>query len=162
MAKMYSKNNLKFEDGYVLNYDNEVVALPPKVAEQFNKLETIIQQQAYLAAQDKAKPEPSLDGFERESIVKHPKITVQTLNLDAEEKRCKGILDDIRKASMATEVNKLLDKFDKLMQFLHSDKFVEGTEVVMIDTPTIGNPLTADADSIIAKIGTMAGIIDSE
>ena len=162
MAKMYSKNNLKFEDGYVLNDENEVVALPSQVAEQFNKLETIIQQQTYLAAQDKAKPEPSLDGFKRESIVQRPKIIMQTPNLDAEEKRCQGILDDIRKASMATEVNKLFDKFDKLMQFLHSDKFVEGTEVVMIDTPTIGNPLTADADSIIVKIGTMAGIIDSE
>lgn len=162
MAKMYSKNKLKFENGYVLTHKDKVVALPPKVAEQFNELETILQQQAYLASQDAAKPEPSLDGFKRQSIVKRPTVSTSTPHLDDEVTRSKGILDDLRKLCITDEINKILGKFDRLMQFFHDDKFVEGDEVVLIDTPTIGNPLTADADEIINRICGMSGIMPVE
>lgn len=149
MAKMYKKSELKFDSGYVLTMDDEVVALPPKVAEQLNEMETEIQKVAYLKAQPKAQPMPSLDGFERESIVKHVHIDTETKYLDREVRRCENVLDDIRKLAMAEEANEKLAKYDEAIRFLSEDKFVEGTEAVMIDTPTIGDPLTADAGKVI-------------
>ena len=54
MAKMYLKSDLKFVDGYLIDNDDNVVALPDKVAEQINDLETCIQKLMYLDDQ----PEP--------------------------------------------------------------------------------------------------------
>lgn len=149
MAKMYKKSDLKFENGYVLTQDDEVVALPPKVAEQFNDMETEIQKQQYLKGQPEARPMPSLNGFERESIVKHAHIEVETKHLDREVRRCNGVLNDLRNMAAADEANEKLAKYDEAIRFLHDDKFVEGTEVVMIDTPTIGDPLTASVGDVI-------------
>lgn len=149
MAKMYKKSELKFDSGYVLTMDDEVVALPPKVAEQLNEMETEIQKIAYLNAQPKAQPMPSLDGFERESIVKHAHVEVETKHLDREERRCRGVLEDLRNLAAAGEANEKLAKYDEAIRFLSEDKFVEGTEVVMVDAPTIGHILTADAGKVI-------------
>lgn len=149
MAKMYVKSELKFDSGYVLTMDDEVVALPPKVAEQLNEMETEIQKVAYLKAQPEAQPMPSLDGFERESIVKHAHVEVETKYLDREKRRSMGLLNDLRNMAAADEANEKLAKYDEAIRFLREDKFVEGTEVIMIDTPTIGNILTADFDKVI-------------
>ena len=149
MAKMYKKSDLKFESGYVLTKDDEVVALPPKVAEQLNEMETEIQQVAYLKQQPKAQPAPSLDGFKRESIIEHAHIEVETKYLDREERRCLNVLKDIRKLEMAKGANEKLTKYDEAIRFLNEDRFVEGTEVVMIDAPTIGDPLAASVDDVI-------------
>lgn len=149
MAKMYKKSELKFDSGYVLTMDDEVVALPPKVAEQLNEMETEIQKVAYLKAQPEAQPMPSLDGFERESIVKHAYIDVETKYLDREKRRSMSLLNDLRNMAAADEANEKLARYDKAIRFLHDDKFVEGTEVVMIDTPTIGDPLTASVGDVI-------------
>lgn len=149
MAKMYKKSELKFDSGYVLTMDDEVVALPPKVAEQLNEMETEIQKVAYLKAQPKAQPMPSLDGFERESIVKHAYVEVETKYLDREKRRSMGLLNDLRNMAEADEANEKLAKYDEAIRFLSEDKFVEGAEVIMIDTPTIGHILTADVDKVI-------------
>lgn len=149
MAKMYKKSDLKFESGYVLTKDDEVVALPYKVAVQLNLMETEIQKVAYLKAQPKAQPVPSLDGFERESIVQHAYVEVETKHLDREVRRCEKVLADVRSLAAAEEANAKLAQYDEAIRFLHEDKFVEEDEIVMIDTPTIGNPLTASVDDVI-------------
>ena len=51
MAKMYLKSDLKFVDGYLIDNDDNVVALPDKVAKQINDLETCIQKLMYLDEQ---------------------------------------------------------------------------------------------------------------
>lgn len=149
MAKMYKKSDLKFENGYVLTSDDEVVALPYKVAVQLNLMEDEIQKVAYLKKQPKAQPVPSLDGFERESIVQHVRVEIETKHLDREARRCEKVLADVRNLAAAEEANAKLAQFDAALGFLHEDKFVEDDEVIMIDTPTIGNPLTASADDVI-------------
>jgi len=149
MAKMYVKSSLRFENGYVLDADDNVIALPAGVAEQLNEMETEIQKTAYLNAQPKAQPMPSLDGFARESILKHAYVEVETKYLDREERRCLGILEDLRNLGEAEEANEKLAKYEEAIRFLSEDKFVEGTEVVMIDTPTIGDPLTAAAEDVV-------------
>lgn len=152
MAKMYKKSDLKFESGYVLTKDDEVVALPPKVAEQLNDMETEIQKVAYLKKQPKAQPVPSLDGFERDSIVEHAFIEVETKHLDREERRCLNVLKDLRKLEVAKDANAKLAEYDEAIRFLNEDKFVEGFEPAMIDTPTIGDPLTASVSDVIGML----------
>ena len=159
MAKMYKKSDLKFESGYVLTKNDEVVALPPKVAEQLNDMETEIQKVAYLKKQPKAQPMPSLDGFERDSIVEHAFIEVEIKHLDREMRRNFGLLKDLRKLEVAKDANAKLAQYDEAIRFLNEDKFVEGTEVVMIDTPTIGDPLAA---SVAEVIGMLLGEEDVE
>ena len=158
MAKMYSKSDLKFEDGYVLTYDDEVVALPDKVAQQINEIETIMQKQKYLADQPKATPVPSLDGFERKSIIDLPEVKVSTPTLDELEEKKKKILGEIRNEMSADAVNKIIQRFPEAFSFFKKDKFVEGSEVVLIDTPTIGNILTVDADALVQEIAKRADI----
>ena len=152
MAKMYSKSDLKFEDGYVLTYEDEIVALPDKVAQQINKIETIMQKQKYLADQPKATPVPSLDGFERQSIIDLPEVKVSTPTLDELEEKKKKILGEIRNEMSADAVNKIIQRFPEAFSFFKKDKFVEGSEVVLIDTPTIGNILTIDVDALVSVI----------
>lgn len=149
MAKMYKKSELKFDSGYVLTMDDKVVALPPNVAEQLNRMETEIQKAAYLNEQPEAQPAPSLDGFERESIVKHAHIEAETKHLDRERRRALGVLKDLRSMADAQEANAKLAKYEEAICFLCEDKFVEGTEVTLIDTPTIGDPLTAAVKDVI-------------
>lgn len=158
MAKMYKKSDLKFENGYVLTEDDEVVALPYKAAVQLNALETFLQKQEYLAEQPKAQAEPTLDGFERESILKSVVIEIETPALDKREKEGRQILDEIRGVEMAKFANILLENHEEAIRFLHDDKFVEGDEVVLVDTPTIGDPLKADPDDVITRICKAAKI----
>lgn len=158
MAKMYSKSNLKFENGYVLTYDDEVVALPDKVAQQINEIETIMQKQKYLADQPKATPVPSLDGFERKSIIDLPEVKISTPTFDELEEKKKKLLDELRNEMSAAAVNKIIQRFPEAFSFFKKDKFVEGSEVVLIDTPTIGNILTVDADTLMQEIAEQADI----
>ena len=158
MAKMYSKSDLKFEDGYVLTYEDEIVALPDGVAEQFNELETFMQQQKYLADQPEAQPEPSLDGFKRETIFEVPKVKIQTPAIDKLVEEKKQILHELRDETVAAEVNKILAKYQDAFRFMKQDKFVEGTKAVAIDTPTLGNVLTLDANAVIETISALSGI----
>lgn len=158
MAKMYSKSDLKFENGYVLTYDDEIVALPDGVAEQINELETFVQQQRYLAEQPEAQPEPSLDGFKRKTIFEVPRVEVKTPAIDKLVEEKTQILHELRGEELAKGVNKVLAKYQDAFRFFKQDKFVEGSKVVATDTPTLGNVLTVDADSLIASISNLAGI----
>lgn len=158
MAKMYSKSDLKFENGYVLTYDDEIVALPDGVAEQINEVETFIQKQRYLAEQPKAQPEPSFDGFERETIFDVPRVEVKTPAIDKLVEEKTQILHELRGEAAAKEINKILAKYQDAFRFFKNEKFVEGTKAVAIDTPTLGNILTVDAEKLIADISDLAGI----
>lgn len=157
MAKMYCKNELTFENGYVINKDHDVVALPVKAAVQLNAMETFLQKQKYLHDQPDATPEPSLDGFEFESTLAKPEINVITPVFDAKIKESKDILKELRDKEMATAINHTLDAFVDALRFLKDDSFVEGDEVIRLDLATIGNPLNANADEIVGTICAYCG-----
>ena len=70
----------------------------------------------------------------------------------------KQILHELRGETVATEVNKILAKYQDAFRFMKQDKFVEGTKAVAIDTPTLGNVLTLDADAVIETISALSGI----
>lgn len=158
MAKMYRKSELTFENGYLINKDHEVVALPAKAAVQLNGLEEFLQKQKYLHDQPDATPEPSLDGFKFKSTLAKPMIEVKTPVFDAKVKESEDILAELRNKEMATAVNLTLGNFADALRFLKEDSFVEGDEVIRLDLATIGDPLHADADKLIDTICEYANL----
>ena len=58
----------------------------------------------------------------------------------------------------ADAVNKIIQRFPEAFSFFKNDKFVEGSEIVLIDTPTIGHILTVDADALVQEIAKRADI----
>lgn len=158
MAKMYKKSDLKFVDGYVLTEEHEVVALPSGIAEQINDLETFLQEMGYLSEQPEPTPAPSLEGFERESIVKTPHIEVKTPELDKVEERNRRVLEELRDREATDAVNRVLDKYADTLVFLRGERFVEGDKVVRVDTPIIGNILEITGDEMVNLIARYSGL----
>lgn len=158
MAKMYKKSDLKFVDGYVLTQEDEVVALPDGIAEQINDLETFLQEMAYIKAQPEAAPVPDLVGFERKSIVETPSIQVDTPALDEMEERSRRVLEDLRNREGANAVNRVLEKYADTLVFLSGERFVEGSKVVRVDTPVIGDILKVTGDEMIDLIANYSGL----
>lgn len=152
MAKMYLKSDLKFVDGYLINDDGDVIALPEKVAEQINDLETRIQKLIYLDDQPEAQPERSLDGFKRKTTRKVPIITVDTPTLDEKVAEGKKLLAEIRDLGKAEKINEIFLDYTEAFEWLRSDRFVEGSKIVRVDTPEIGDILDADVDELIDDI----------
>lgn len=152
MAKMYLKSDLKFVDGYLIDKDDNVVALPAEVSKQINDLETRIQKLQYLDDQPEAQPQRSLDGFVRKTTRDVPVIMVDTPTIDDKVDEGKKILEEIRDLDKAIKVNEILTDFSEAFGWFHSERFVEGVDVVRIDTPMIGDILEADADELIDDI----------
>lgn len=162
MAKFYSKSDLTFNSGYVVNHDGDVVALPLGVAEQINSLETFIQKMIYLSGQPEAAPMPNLEGFERTSIVGVPTIAAQTPTLDEMEERSRKVLEELRDREGASAVNRVLEKYADALNFLKEPRFVEGDKVVRIDTPVLGNVLELSCEEAVALVAKHSGLIEDD
>lgn len=157
MAKMYKKSDLTFDNGYVVDSDNNVVCLPDKVAEQINKLETWVQKHEYLKSQPEEQAAPSLDGFERQSCFAKVRIVTDTPELDARIARAESIRAELQNKEACDVANELIEKMSEMFGWINCDTFVEGTEVVRIDTPTLGNPLELDFLDTVRRIADMGG-----
>lgn len=161
MAKFYSKSDLTFKSGYVVNADGDVVALPPCVADQLNEIETTIQKAAWLSGQPEECKGPDLSEFERESCFGSvPEIVVSTPLLDKKVKESKAIEQEMYAAACTSELNKLIAGFREAFAFAAEDSFVEGDRVVRLDLPTLGDPLKLTADDLAHAMGCT--VFDSE
>lgn len=154
MAKMYLKSDLKFVDGYLIDNDDNVVALPDGVAEQINDLETCIQKLMYLDDQPEPQPERSLDGFERESTRKVPVVHPDTPTLDKKVAEGKKLLEEIRERDKADKINDTLSDFEDAFEWFRAERFVEGSKVIHVDTPEIGDILNVDPEELIEEIAS--------
>ena len=158
MAKMYSKDQVTFSNGYVIDENSNVVCLPDKVAEQLNELEEIFQKAEYLKAQDPASPMPSLDGFKRKSINKTIEIEASTPTIDAKVAESMQIRDELRKVDNAETMNKIIGEYQEVFNFVQGDTFVEGNKVVLIDTPTLGSPMNIKVDYLLDKLAEYVSV----
>lgn len=152
MPKFYKKSELSFVDGYVIDSDNNVVCLPDNVAEQINKLETWIQKSDYLAAQPKEQAAPSLDGFERKSSFSKVRVVADTPEFDARMETAARIRAELANKESCDVVNELIEKMFAMFDWVNGDTFVEGTAVVRIDTPVLGNPLEFRTTDLVRRI----------
>lgn len=158
MAKMYRKCDLKFDNGYIVDDDMNVVALPTGVGEMFNDLETTLQKMDYLDKQPEGCKEPSLDGFERKSSFTEFTIEVDTPLMDAKVEEGRKILEEIRRSEVGAAASKLVDKYHDVFEFLDGDRFVEGDKVVRLDLCILGDPLKTTPDDVVKIICDYGGL----
>lgn len=160
MAKMYGKEELKYEQGYLVDDDGNIVFTDPKVVNQANLLETLVQQHKYLEAQPKAVAMPSLDGFERKSIFENDTtFTVDTPLHDAKVKNDLEFMEECDAMCATDAMNKMAKEFIELIRFATSKKIigVDGPATAVFNTPTLGNPLTWTEDIIADAIASIHG-----
>ncbi len=159
--KMYKKNELSFIDGMLVTEDGKIVVPSKKIVNQFNDFETMCQRHDYMADQPDYSPAPSLDGFERKSAFGHAGGFVQNTPLiDAKVEETMKLLDELDRARATNDANDLLDEFEHMMLFVVNDYVVDlgdGAELVLFDTPTIGDPLKLTEKEIVSVIGVICG-----
>lgn len=159
--KMYDKKSLSLINGMLVSESGDIVMPDAKVVKQANKLETMAQQNAYIASQPPATPMPSLDGFERVSIndVDAMKFSAATPMLDMQAFRSMAImneLDDIRATNVA---NKLIDDFAELIRFVENNYVIDcGCGIEQFDTPTIGSVLDLTQQKVCEIIASLCGL----
>lgn len=157
MAKFYSKSDLTFKSGYVVSAAGDVVALPKGVANQLNAIEEMVQKAAWLVAQPKETKAPDVSEFVRESAFDSaPTIIVDTPVLDAKIEEAMKLDADIKRQLCADRLNEIIGTYKEAFAFCSEEDFVEGTDVVRLDLPTLGDPLKLTADALSSFIGGMA------
>lgn len=155
MAKFYSKSDLTFKSGYVVNADGDVVALPKGVARQLNEIEEMVQRTKWVDEHEAPEAEP--EEFVRKSAFKPaPVITADTPLLDKKVEEAVRLHKEIEGKLCADKVNEIIKGFKEAFAFCDEDDFVEGDEVVRLDLPTLGDPLKLTACELAKHIGGMA------
>lgn len=148
--KRLKKCEIKFEDGYLITKDEDVVCLPYDIARQFDMLDEAVQMAAYLMAQPPASPAPNLDGFKRKTLFgERAKFTCDTPALDAAVDHAKDMLVDIKNQKHTDDANYLCEKFKKLIEFCESDYiFEQNSYPEKYEWDVWGNPLEVTADDV--------------
>lgn len=155
MAKFYSKSDLTFKSGYVVNDYGDVVALPKGVARQLNEIEEMVQKAKWVADHEEAEEEP--EEFVRKSAFKPaPVIAVDTPLLDQKVEEAVRLHEEIEDKLCANKMNEIIQSFKEAFAFCDENDFVEGTEVVRLDLPTLGDPLKLTVIELTKHIGGMA------
>ena len=157
MAKFYSKSDLSFKSGYVVNADGDVVALPKGVARQLNDIETMVQEAAWVSEHQVEEREP--EEFVRKSAFgSAPTITVDTPLLDKKVEESVRLHKELEQQICAEKLTEIIAGFKEAFAFCAEKEFVEGDKVIRLDLPTLGDPLKLTSDSLTAIVAsTMLG-----
>lgn len=159
--KMYKKSELSIVDNLIVTKDMEVVAVDDSVIWQANRLETMLQQAKFIAAQPDATPAPSLDGFERKSVDDDVKgvFNAHTPMLDRKAAETMAIMDELDDASTASKANELLSSFKELLKFVRSEYVMDrGICHEVFDTPLLGSPLEMTEETIVNAVAEICGM----
>lgn len=163
--KMYKKSDLAIVDNRVVTKDMEVVAVDDQVIWQANRLETMLQQAKYLAAQPEATPVPTLDGFVRKSTDDDVKgmFKAHTPTLDQRVAETMAMMDELDDAAVADKANDLLLEFKELLKFVKSEYVMDcGICRGTFDTPMLGSPLEMTEGTIVDAVATICGMERNE
>ena len=162
--KIYKKSSLAMYNGMILTEDGDVVMPVGNVVAQANALDLAVQKAKYIQAQPKAKPMPSLDGFERKSSLDMDiKLEVQTPALDSKIEDAFKIMKEIDKNEIADKINGDFEKYTDLMRFASSSKVAcndSASSMLLVDTPEIGDILDLTVTDIIRFIALTNGVVD--
>lgn len=159
--KLIKKSDCVFKNGYIFKADgSEVVSPESAVVLQLIKLETGVQQADYLRSQDPFSPGPTLDGWKRKSIrdgkwkIDAPETPVH----DARVKEAEAFMDEADELAKHHDVQKALDMFGDLLDWVDADEFVAFDGPMVIDTPVLGNPLELETEDVVAMICELASV----
>lgn len=151
MAKLIKKSKCEFEAGCIVKED-ELIGIPKVVHLQLNKLELMMQQYSYLKDQPAYNAGPSLDGFERQSVLASERPYVEAPETPVTDKliaEAMAFMKEADKVSNAADVNTAIDNFGALVDWCATDKFIEGDCYDKLDLYMLGNPLELTVDDIV-------------
>lgn len=155
MTKLISKTDLKYVDGYIMDDDNNILAIHGKVVDFLNDLEISVQKAEYIKAQPKGKMPPTIQGFKPKSERKVYSVEVpETPNLDARAALAKHILDETLAVSTAASYNSFIEENADVFEWLDAERVIVGNAMIAqrFDLPTLGNPLELTAEKVIEII----------
>ena len=156
--KVYSKDELKMNNGYIVTDSGDVVGVNPTVVAMANNLETELQMARYLAKQPEATPRPTLDGFTRKHDNEIELFECETPIADKQAEETMAFLNELDTKTVTDKMNKMLVNYEQLILFVNSDTIVGGDlATAKFDTPTLGNPLTWTSDTIYNAIAELHG-----
>lgn len=146
--KIYKKSELKYQDGFIITNDNEVVTVNPRVVDGLNRLEEEAQIFAWKKTDDKLKAnikESTPYKFESEydtlSKINPCPETPLLEKRKEEEELSKLEMDKMKKYARA---NQVIKQNKEILLWLSSDIIVAGDSncsYVRFDLLTLGNPL---------------------
>lgn len=153
--KLYKKSNLKCKNGYLVTDKKKVIGIDPSVVYQANALETMAQKVAWLEAQPKPCDGPDWSKFDRVHSGHKVKLHTKTPILDKKIEESLALAKEIDHYTYTEEAEAIIgNKFNDLVQFVSSNKVMNSSQYPLqkFDTPTLGNPLDWDLETIIRVV----------
>lgn len=153
------KKDCRFENGYILDCD-EIIGINGDVHRLLERLELMAQQYEYLMAQPAPchVPVPTLENFKRKSAL-HADLPYEempaTPAIDAQVAQSMAFVEEQDALEDARDLNKMIDKFATLFDWVAADEFPEGNCTLPLDLPTLGNPLELTAEQVKALLKQM-------
>lgn len=165
MAKLINKKDLRFENGYILTKDNEIVNFNCRVTGMLNELE-LLNQQIKWVKDHPVEDEKVQDTFKREFMYapdvsdlheKEPKTPLH----DKKIEEAKAFMAETDKVNTVADINEWLDRHAYELSRLEESFIVYDPGFPeRYDLPTIGNPLKITTNKIksILKAAAEIGI----
>ena len=150
-SQLIKKSDCEFKNHRIV-CDGAVVGIGHSVRRQLESLERHYQECMYLAKQPDYAPLPSLEGFAFESAVEDelPHIALPaTPTIDKREAEAKAYVDELDSVDEAKDVNRLIDRYAKLVRWVEADEFIEEFDEDYLDLKYLGNPLELTLDKLI-------------
>lgn len=161
--KLVSKSELHIEDGYILDEEDNVLAIDRNIVRLFNKLDRELQKALYLQKQPKATPMPTLEGFEEESELSTPvESHANTPVLDEKIQESMALMDELEMLRHIDAIKKDFDFYQPIIDWADKDKTLvsDGLESCQVDTPFFkdyGGILKMTPQEIIQVVGIIHG-----
>ena len=83
-----------------------------------------------------------------------PTVKADTPILDKKVAEGKKILNEIRDLDKSEKINDVISDFEDAFEWFKVERFVEGSNVVRVDTLEIGNILDVDPEELIEEIAS--------
>ena len=138
MAKFVKKSKCEFIDGYICK-NNTILDIDPNVREYLNVLETKLQQVRYLNAQPEATSVPTMEGFERKSIldVTGPEFVPLTPIMNKKIEESLGYIREVNTSNELNKVNEMIGKYAHVL--------AGGVVVVVMQAAGVGEMCSGQA-----------------
>lgn len=162
--KAFKKTDLEFVNGYLVHKDTgDVVALDNEIVELANELETRVQKAKFLDSEPEYCAGPDLSKFNRKHSIDLPYFETNTPFLDIQVAKSLAIMDEIDEVNIVDRMNEVIKGMIPLVMFTKEDTVlsIDGQPTLTrFDTPTLGNPLDWDENTVGLAIATYHGVND--
>lgn len=153
MAKIYSKTELEYKNGYIVSADGDIIGIDNEVVDLFNKLDTDLQRAEWKKEHAEGLDllgKALSDEFTPVSEYGTPKIGVNTPLLDAKVEETRNLMDELDGLNAAEQANRYIAGIRPVCMFVQDENVVsfDVPRQHRFDLPRIGNPLKLDLEGL--------------